>query len=434
MITRTTIVKLIAFAVIGVLGMAYTFWQYGGGKNVFPGSTYLVKMEMANGGGIFKHAEVAYRGVKVGEVSDMRLTNNGVEVDLSIDSSAPKIPANTIAAVTDLSAVGEQYVDLRPKSANGPTLDQLPADKRVIKQQDTKTPPKVQELVNNLDSLSNSVPKQSLRTVVDQLDTAFSGTGADLQQLLDTASSFTTAAQQNLPQTIQLLDSSRTVLDTQNAEASALKDFSSNLRKVAAQLKTSDGDIRKLITVTPAAAQQVNTVLRESGQGLSIVLANLLTTSKVLQPRTDALEMAMIVYPLVNPAVQTLVTNGQAHLGLALNFFNPPPCVRGYQGTQMRPGAGTYKAKDGSTKSATAPVKPNYQAYCAEPTGSPIDVRGAENAPYAGVPASPSQPGGSVSTQTQPTQSGSTQQSPFNLASLGPASFGQMAQMFGLNL
>jgi len=31
-------------------------------------------------------------------------------------------------------------------------------------------------------------------------------------------------------------------------------------------------------------------------------------------------------------------------------------------------------------------VEPNKNAYCAEPPGSPITVRGAQNAPFRGVP------------------------------------------------
>jgi phospholipid/cholesterol/gamma-HCH transport system substrate-binding protein len=34
----------------------------------------------------------------------------------------------------------------------------------------------------------------------------------------------------------------------------------------------------------------------------------------------------------------------------------------------------------------TTDVPPNQQAYCAEPPGSPIGVRGSQNAPFGGKP------------------------------------------------
>lgn len=405
MLRRRTVVQLIVFVVIAVLGVGYTWWRYAGGSDALGRTTYPVQLRLSDGGGIFPNAEVAYRGVQVGRVGAMRLTDHGLAADLNIENSAPKIPVDTEAVVADLSAVGEQYVDLRPRSSGGPTLDSLPADKRVIPEQHTRIPTPVQNLVNNLDSLSRSVPTGSLRTVVDELDRGFSNTADDLQQLLDTAGSFTKAASANLPQTEQLLSAGRTVLDTQNDESGAVKSFSGDLQQLAAQLKNSDADIRQLITATPQAAQQVNTVLQESGPNLSVVLANLLTTSRLLEPRTSGLEMALVIYPMLTPAVQTLIpADGTAHLGLALNLFNPPPCVRGYQGTTRRPG------------DVTTPQRPNYNAYCAEPPGSPIDVRGSQNAPFAGVPNTLSVSRGSTSNvRTVPEQTGV-----FNMPALGP--------------
>lgn len=417
MLTRGTVIKLIVFAVIGVLGIGYTFWQYGGGKSVFPGSTYTVKMRMVEGGGIFSNAEVSYRGVKVGRVSGMHLTDDGVEVDLRIDSSAPAIPADVQAQVRNLSAVGEQYVDLRPQSSGGPYLADLPAAQRVIEPRHTGTPPSVQQLVNNLDALANSVPRDSLRTTVDELYTAFHDTGGDLQQLMDTADSFLDAAQRNLPQTTALLDSGRTVLDTQNDEASALRSFSGNLRSLAAQLKSSDPDLRHLIAATPRAARALDTVLRESGQHLSVLLANLLTTSRVVAPRLDGLEMAFIVYPMIPATVPSVVgKDGKAHLGLVLNLFNPPPCVRGYQGTNRRPGDVT----------STQPV--NTDAYCAEPSTSPVNVRGSQNAPYAGKPVAPARPGSVAPAPQRQSSLSQQQQQPglFSFPSLGPSSLAEL--------
>ena len=73
-----------------------------------------------NAGGIYPDADVTYRGVSVGRVGAMRLTSTGIEVDLDISDSAPPIPDRLHAAVADLSAVGEQYVDLRPDASRRP--------------------------------------------------------------------------------------------------------------------------------------------------------------------------------------------------------------------------------------------------------------------------------------------------------------------------
>jgi phospholipid/cholesterol/gamma-HCH transport system substrate-binding protein len=378
MLTRKVVIQVIVFAVIGVVAVVYAGMRYAGigSSVVHPG--YTVRLELANGGGIFPNAEVTYRGVTVGRVTDLRLTPDGIEADLHIDSSAPRIPADLTAAVADRSAVGEQYVDLMPGTADGPYL----ADGAVISQQRTSIPLPTQNLLANLDRLANSVPTQSLQTVVTELNAGFSGTGADLQKLLDSVSDFTKTAQAQLPQTTQLLNTGRIVLDTQNAEAGSIESFSTSLDQLAAQLRTSDPDLRKLIANAPQAATQLTDLLDESGRQLGTVLANLLTTANVLSSREAGLEMTMVAYPQLAGAAGTVVPgDGTAHLGLALNLFNPPPCTQGYQGTPHRAGNVTSKASV------------NAGAYCALPPATGVDVRGAQNAPYGGSPGTPATSG-----------------------------------------
>ena len=392
MITRKVLIQVLVFAIVGVFAVGYTAMRYGGIGSAFINPGYDVKLDLASGGGIFDNSEVAYRGVTVGKVTGMQLTATGLQVDLHINDSAPQIPADLTASVADRSAVGEQYVDLVPNTSSGPFL----ADGSTIEQRNTTLPLPTDNLLTNLNGLADSVPIQSLQTVVNELDSGFSGTGPDLQKLLDTISDFTKTAQSQLPETTQLLDSGKVVLDTQVAESGAIESFSNSLNKLSNQLKQSDPDIRTLITNAPLAGTQITDLLTETGPQLGALLANLLTTANVLVTRTSGLEEALVAYPVVAGAGGTVITSdGKARLGLALNLFDPPPCTNGYQGTQHRP------AND------LTPATLNLNAYCDEGPKSPIDVRGAQNAPYGGAPGSAASGSGSGSTQqTPPANSG----------------------------
>ena len=373
MLTRRVRLQLIAFIVIAVVAVVYAAFRFTDLEKLFGANGYTVKMDLAESGGIFSNAEVTYRGVNVGRVGEIRLTKTGIQVDLNIDPDTPQIPADTDAVVANRSAVGEQYVDLRPKTNAGPFL----SDSSVIPVNRTKTPVGTDAVLRDLDSLASSVPTDALRTVVDEAYLAFKGTGQDLQVLLDSTRDLTKAATANLPQTVQLINTGGTVLDTQNAESSNLTAFGKDLRLLADQLKTSDKDIRALIAATPPAATSISKLLAESGNGLSVLLANLLTTSNILLVRKDGMEYSLVVYPLITAAAQGLLASGDgtAHLGLALNLFDPPPCTRGYEQTKRRDGTDTG-----------APQPTPAQTYCAEPAGSPISVRGSQNAPFNGVP------------------------------------------------
>src|SRR5262245_9154681 len=123
MLTLATKVKLIAFAMVSVLVIAFTGFHYANLGHIFGSRTYyVVRLDLANDDGIYPNADVTYRGMSVGHVGAMRLTGTGIEVDLNISASAPPIPRRLHAAIADLSAVGKQYVDLRPDGSGGPFL------------------------------------------------------------------------------------------------------------------------------------------------------------------------------------------------------------------------------------------------------------------------------------------------------------------------
>ena len=401
MIPRKIKLQIGAFLVIALVGVSFVGAKYVGLGRLVGSSGYVVTMRLADSGGIFTNAEVAYRGVTIGRVGTLRLVADGVEVDLDIGPDAPRVPSDLNAVVANRSAVGEQFVDLRPKTDDGPYLQAG----SVIPRSSTKVPPPVDDLLANLDAFAKSVPTDALRTVVDELDIAFNGAGPDLQALLDTTRSFTQIATDHLPQTKALLADGVTVLNTQARQGSAIRSFSGDLRLLAEQLKKSDGDLRNLITVSPKAAEQVSALLRESGPNLGVVVANLLTTSNILVSRLGGLEQIAVTYPVVVGGGFTVAPgDGTAHFGLALNVFDPAPCTVGYEGTRIRQGTDT------------TPVALNTQAYCALARGSATTVRGAQNAPYGGQPTTPQ---GDQTTQPGQEQTGTAATAAPVLTSLG---------------
>ncbi|MEV0084375.1 MCE family protein [Saccharopolyspora sp. NPDC050642] len=370
MFARKTKIRLGLFLVLAVVGIGYAGGQYAGLDRFFGGSGYTVTVRMADSGGLFTNSEVTYRGVAVGRVTEMRLTDAGIDVDMHIDDAAPPIPAGARVAVANRSAVGEQYLDLRPERDGGPFL----ASGSVIEQERTELPPAPESLLVDLDRLVGSVPVDDLRTVVDEVGTAFDGTGGHLQRMLDATSSVTAAADQHLPQTTGLLANSDVVLRTQQQQSEQIVSFSSGLREISGRLKESDPDLRRIINGAPAASQEVDALLRSAGTDFGVVVANMLTTMQITDVRGPAMEQMLVALPVISAFSHTLSPDGTGHLGLVLNFFNPIACTRGYEGTPRRPGA------------ETAPGPTNEDLHCAEPPGSVISVRGSQNAPRAPVP------------------------------------------------
>ncbi|MBP2325500.1 phospholipid/cholesterol/gamma-HCH transport system substrate-binding protein [Kibdelosporangium banguiense] len=373
MLTRRIKLQVIIFVVIALVGISYVGASYAGLDQLFGGRGMLLKVRMAESGGLFTNAEVTYRGVRVGRVGPMHLTDDGIEVELRMEPDAPEIPVDLDAVVANRSAVGEQYLDLRPRSEKGPYL----ADGAVIT--GVRTPMPVHTVLSDLDSLIASVPLDSLRTVVDEMSDAFRGRGEDLQVLLSNQDSFIQTASQYLPQTQKLIDDGGAVLLTQENLGSSIKQFSSDAQLFAEQLRKSDGDLRKLITVTPQMSNEISGLIRESGTGVGVVLANLLTPAQVFSTRGAAFEQLLALYPqAVNNGYRVINADGTTNLALTLTFNNPPPCRQGYESTVYRPG------------NDISPAPFNTAARCTLPKGNPSLVRGSQNAPKGGpVPNEP---------------------------------------------
>ncbi|MGH4016980.1 MAG: MCE family protein [Pseudonocardiaceae bacterium] len=372
MISRTVRWQLVAFVLVTLLGVGYINVRYLGAGALLGAGGYSVTLQLRESGGIFTGADVTYRGVSVGRVGPLRLTTDGVEAQLDIAGDTPPIPADLHATVTNLSAIGEQFVDLEPVRSDGPML----AAGSVIPASRVSTPVPVEDLVLHLDTLVRSVPLDSLRTVVDELGTGLRGTGPALQILLDSTDAFTRDALAALPQTLALIRDGRVVLATQNEQSSAIISFSRDLALLAEQLRASDPDIRRLLVTGPQFSAQASGLIGESGDQLGALVTDLLTVSRVALPRQDGLRQILATYPLVTASADSSILPGDGfvHLGLVLSGFDPLACVRGYDGTPRRPGTDT------------TPIPANTEAHCAEPPGSPTSVRGAQNVPRAGVP------------------------------------------------
>ena len=108
MLTTRTKRQLLVFVFITLIGISYTGARYARLDRLVFNTAYTVDAHFPQSGGIFTGAEVTYRGVRIGQVSDMELIQDGVDVRLSIDKKYDRIPRDTVALVGNKSAVGEQ--------------------------------------------------------------------------------------------------------------------------------------------------------------------------------------------------------------------------------------------------------------------------------------------------------------------------------------
>ncbi|MGA9101848.1 MCE family protein, partial [Aeromicrobium sp.] len=240
MISRSVKIQLVIFALVTVIGGAIVGGRYAQIDRLFVDRSYPVTAEFRDSGGIFSGAQVTYRGIAVGKVSRLAFTDDGVNATMDIEDKAPKVPSDVVAVVANKSAIGEQFIDLRPRSSAAPYLHAG----SVITVANTQIPLTTTELLIDIDKLVGSVDTKSLETLVDELGLAFRGTGRDLSRIIDTSTAFIQTADDNFDVTRALIRSSSTVLQTQVDKQSQLATFSKNLALLSDTLVKSDPDIR----------------------------------------------------------------------------------------------------------------------------------------------------------------------------------------------
>jgi phospholipid/cholesterol/gamma-HCH transport system substrate-binding protein len=379
-ITRRVRVQLALFLVGTLVAMTYIGVNYAHVDRLF-GSGYTVTVQMAESGGIFTTADVTYRGVSVGRVTDMWLDGDGVKVEVRVDPGNPDIPADTDVVVANRSAVGEQFLDFQPRTDKGPFLD----DESVIARERTQVPIDTRTLLTNVSGLLSSVDPDDLSTVITELGAAFEGSSQDLRTIIDTSNAFITEADQKYEVTAALIRSSNTVLQTQVDSQDDIRTFATNLSKLTTAVRSSDTDLRTVIDSGAPTAKTLRVVVDENADDIASLLDHAITVNSVVASRLDGIRGVLVIAPYGVESAYSIITKdsrtGQygARLSLSLQPANKP-CLDGYK----------------PDKSQRTPYDRTVEKWNRAYTCSKSTPRGAKAGAGATSSSSSTEPGGGV--------------------------------------
>lgn len=374
MLTRLVRAQLIIFTIASVIGLSVMLIQYLQAPMLFGLNRITVTVQLPSSGGLYRFANVTYRGIQVGTVSEMDVDRSGAIARLSLQTDPP-IPADVQVQVRSVSAVGEQYVDLRPRTDSGPYLQ----DGSVIDRADTVIPQPVAPMVQRLDALVGSIPKDKLAGLLDESFLAFDGAGPQLRSLLDSSARLTADLNDAGPQTGRLIDDAIPLMDAQRRSTDSLRSWTRSLAGVTDELVANDGEIRRIVDKAPQATAEVTRLLNELKPTLPVLLANLSTIGQIGVTYRPGLEQMLVLLPPLVSYYQASAP-GQNATGIPIGDFrisvsDPPACTVGF----LPPSAWRNPAD-------TTTVDTPDGVYCKLPQDSPIAVRGARNTPCMGVP------------------------------------------------
>src|ERR1700723_3897228 len=224
MLTRFVRIQLLIFTIIGTIGVIAMALFSTPAPPLLGSGRMTVTLELPATGGLYRFSNVTYRGVQVGKVTAVALTANGAKATLSLGTS-PRIRAKLQADVLSVSAVGEQYVDLRPRTDSAPYLH----NGSVIAMRDTTIPQAVGPMLDQVNALVKSLPKNKIGQLLDESFQAFNGAGYDLGSLADSASRISADSNSVVDRTRTLTEDTGPLLDSQAKTADSVRTWARSL-------------------------------------------------------------------------------------------------------------------------------------------------------------------------------------------------------------
>jgi phospholipid/cholesterol/gamma-HCH transport system substrate-binding protein len=228
LLTRMIKTQLLIFVVLTVVALVVLSIGYLRLPTYAGIGMYRLYAELPNSAGLYKTANVTFRGTTVGQVIEVEPTETGARVTMDIDDDT-KVPVDTIANVHSVSAVGEQFLDL----VSPDDVPQHFSDGDTITE--GRVPAEVGPALDSAQRGLAALPKEKIGVLLDETAKAVGGLGPSLQRLVDATQNLAGDFRQNLPSVTDLVENSAPIIESQVQSGDAIGRWAANLNTITAQ-------------------------------------------------------------------------------------------------------------------------------------------------------------------------------------------------------
>ncbi|WP_081232547.1 MCE family protein [Mycobacterium avium] len=371
MLTRFIRIQLVVFTVLTLVALVTLGWYYLRLPSQLGIGQYRLYAQLPASGGLYRTANVTYRGITIGKVTDVEPTRNGVRATMSIDDRY-KIPVDAAANVHSVSAIGEQYLDL---VSTGTPAGYLADGQTITK---GAVPAEIGPALDATNHALAMLPAPKISSLLNETSQAVGGLGSALRRLVDSTEGLSHDLDENLRSIDDIIDGSAPILDSQVDSSNEIQRWAANLNDLAAQSAERDQALKRDLTQAAPTADAINAVFSDVRNTLPQTLANLEVVFDMLKRYHANVETVLVIIPQLGSIGQSATYDPRvARTVFATGGLNqPPPCLTGFlPASQWRSPADT----------SSAPVPSGL--YCKIPQDFQGNgVRGARNYPCADVP------------------------------------------------
>lgn len=243
-----------------------------------------VRVLLPESGGLLANQDVTVRGVPVGRVASVGLTEKGVDAVITINAGV-RIPRDSPVHVSGLSAAGEQYLDFRPEYAGGPYL----TDGTVLGESQVTVPVLLPQIIDDSRGALAQVDPAKLAALFGELRVGREGP-RKLKAILDGTVLLAATLDGVLPETVSMLRNTRVVLTTLADVTPGLRRTSADLRKTLWGVNQMDAGFRTLTDQAGGQLAAVDNLIADNRENIVQLLGSMATLSQLLYLRVPALQ------------------------------------------------------------------------------------------------------------------------------------------------
>lgn len=222
----------------------------------------------------------------VGRVAAISTENFRARVELELDSRV-RLPAGTLAKLELTSALGEEFVLLRPppRPSGQATLEQQP----VIPLERTSRGPDVESTLAAVGTLLNGSGIDQARTIVDEANAMLSGRAGTINELLARLDHILTTLDDHSAQIVEVIDSMHAVAGQLAASTPTLEAALTDIRPALDTLLAERERFSRLLRSVSSLGGNTAGLIEETGTALTEQLHQLRPLLKELGALDDGL-------------------------------------------------------------------------------------------------------------------------------------------------
>lgn len=235
-------VSFLTFGVMTAFGISYIGAL--GVRVGLPSDRTDLSMTVADVNGLVVGSKVLLRGASIGAVSQIGSAVGGATVDFYILDGF-RIPVDSDIRLENLSALGETYLSLVPRTEGGPIL----RNGQRIETESVTAPPSISELATSVVRVLNQLDPGALERIVGEVDTALPDANLVLPNLARASRLLrnTTADMQGRGR--ELLDNLQILLGNSGWLGPVLADLTFQIDSYSPHLRTLFSTVPPLIAV-----------------------------------------------------------------------------------------------------------------------------------------------------------------------------------------